>query len=120
MSIDLKIHNSDLVRIDGRTLLADEKVELVQNVKNRLLTRQGEFFLDGDYGLDYEGIFPLTNKIVDKDIQRLTIRDCLTDDERISEVTNINITPVNNLREQRVSFEAHSIYGDLEEGVIIG
>lgn len=121
MPIDLKIENSGLVRKDGRTLLTNGYDELKQNVKNRLLTRQGEFFLDGTYGLDYDGVLPITSKILSKDTQKLTIRECISSDERILDVPVINISNVNKHREQTISFEADSIYGTLtEEGVIIG
>lgn len=120
MSLDLKIANSDIVRKDGKTVLAYEKEELLQNIKNKFLTRQGEYFLDTSYGLDYNGVFPINTKIIDEDIQKLTIRECVSTDERIISVDNVSVSPLNNLREIEINFKAKSIYGALEEGVEIG
>ena len=117
MPVDLKVSNSDLFRVNGKQKTIDKKDELLQSLKNRLLTRKGEYFLDIDYGLDYENIFPISTKFVDDEIKKMSIRECLFQDERIISIESIDIK--HNQRQTDIKFKAISVFGAIEGGVEI-
>ena len=76
---DLIIENGDLVMIDG-----DE--EIAQSMERRLSTNKNEWFLDLDFGLDYEAI---RGKGVTRDRVELAITEAIYQDERIEDAALI-------------------------------
>lgn len=76
---DLIIENGDLVMIDG-----DE--EITQSMERRLSTNKNEWFLDLDFGLDYEAI---RGKGVTRDRVELAITEAIYQDERIEDAALI-------------------------------
>ena len=86
MSIDLKVTNDDLVRVNGKTVLTSNLEEIKQSIKNRLLTRKGEFFIDTEYGLEYDNVFSTVNKNLSNETVELEIRTCILQDSRVDTV----------------------------------
>lgn len=90
---DLVIENNDLVMIDD-----DE--ELIQSVKNTLLTRKGEVFLGSEDGMSYEN---LLGKGTSQEEARDDIIEALSKDERIGSVTNITFIDDPVFRTRKIS-----------------
>lgn len=114
--IDLKTVNSDIYRIDNKTKLTSGFDEILQSIKNRLLTRKGEFFLDVNYGLEYENIFSITQKDPSEELKRFAIRECILQDDRVSRVEEIEIQK--NKRTVSIKFKAYLKTNEELEGVI--
>lgn len=114
--IDLKTVNSDIYRIGNKTKLTNGFDEILQSIKNRLLTRKGEFFLDTNYGLEYENIFSITQKDPSEDLKRFAIRECILQDERVDKVEEIKIKKKE--RTANIRFKAFLKTQEELEGVI--
>lgn len=76
---DLILENGDLVMIDG-----DE--EIAQSMERRLSTNKNEWFLDLEFGLDYDAI---RGKGVTRDRVELAITEAIYQDERIEDTALI-------------------------------
>lgn len=85
---DLIIQDGDLVMIEG-----DD--EIVQSIERRLSTNQGEWFLDTEFGLDYESI---RGKDVTKEKAELVITEAVYQDERIEDTAILDFSFDNILR----------------------
>ena len=98
---DLVIENGDLVMIDG-----DD--ELVQSVERRLGTNKNEWFLDTEYGLDYEAI---RGKGVTRDRAELVLTEAIYQDDRMEDAALTGFSIDNKLR-----FEALNIVIQAKDG----
>lgn len=85
---DLIIQDGDLVIIEGND-------EIIQSIERRLSTNQGEWFLDTEFGLDYESI---RGKDVTKEKAELVITEAVYQDERIEDTAILDFSFDNRLR----------------------
>ncbi len=88
--------NMNVVMVDG----IDEKT---QSLKNLLMCRMGEWFLNTKHGLDY---FAFLGERFDRrqEIIRAVFMDCLEQEKRITRVDNLELEFNNETREMRVDF----------------
>jgi phage baseplate assembly protein W len=85
--------------------LVSNEDEVNQSTRILLNTRKGEWFLNEIFGLDFE---PFQNKEVDEEEIRLAIFEALEYDERISEITELNVSFNNITRALTVNFIANA------------
>lgn len=117
MPIDIKTENGDIIFQNGKMQLVNEREEILQSIQNRLKTRKGEYFLDVNYGLDYENIFSMNEKFIEIERQELAIRECLLQDSRVSRVISVDIK--HEEREAIINFTIEIQDGEIEGGVIL-
>jgi len=85
-----KIVNGDLV-FDGQgnLVMVEGKEEIVQSIERILTTNKGEWFLNLEYGLDYQEI---QGKGRDIEGIKLAITEAILQEERVSEVEKIDLS----------------------------
>lgn len=99
-----KIENGDLVFDKfGNIEMVEGKEEVRQSIERRLTTNLGEWFLNTDFGLEYDKIKGKNKK---QEGVELAIRECILQDERISEVIFKDFKIDNKDRSLFVSFNA--------------
>lgn len=119
MSVDIKIKNDDIVVESGKTKLTEGRNQIIQSLENRLLTRKGEYFLNINYGLDYDSVFSIKEKDPLNEIKILAMRECILQDDRISSVDRIEVAKKERVLE--VYFECTLKTGDqITGGVELG
>lgn len=100
---NLKIENDDIVFNSSMEIetVSDED-EIAQSIERTLTTRLGEFFLDGEMGMDYS---ELQEK--NYNIDRITedIRNAIFQDERVQSVENISVQVDSKTRQIGVQFD---------------
>ena len=111
----LKILNDDLVIESGDFVFLEDDNELLQSLERRLTTKFAEFFLEPSMGLDYESIHV---KNPSDDEIRTAIGDCLSQDERIISVDEVNVT-LNTDRTATINFKATATTGTIEGEVVV-
>lgn len=95
-----KLQNGDLVIENNDLILISDDEELIQSVRNTLLTRKGEFFLDPEEGVSHDN---LLGKGTSDEEARDDIIEALSRDERIQAVTDIMFTDNLETRRRQVS-----------------
>lgn len=95
-----KLQNGDLVLEDNDLILISDDEELIQSVRNTLLTRKGEFFLDPEEGVSHDN---LLGKGTSDEEARDDIIEALSRDERIQAVIDIMFTDNLETRRRQVS-----------------
>lgn len=84
----LKVLNGDIVFKNKELEMISEKEEIKQNIERIISTRLGEWFLNQDFGLNYENI---TQKNYDEDLVRLDFIEALSLEPRFEELLEFEI-----------------------------
>lgn len=92
MPIDIKLEQHDVLRVNGITQLIGGTAEKIQSLTNRLSTRQGEYFLDAEYGLDFESVLSVTQKEPDETEKEVAVRECILQDANVTVVNDVSVT----------------------------
>lgn len=92
--------NGDLVMQNGEIQMVEDGEELAQSVESILKTRQGEFFMDTEFGLNCDN---LLGKQADQDAAHDDIVEAVAQEERIATVDSITFTDDRNDRTRTVS-----------------
>ena len=98
----------------GELLLIDDIDEVAQSVRMALSTRLGEWFLNpAEHGFEYS---TLETKQPDPEEIRLAVIETVSQEERIREVTDIQIEFDRVRRKVEIDFTATLTNGDTLEG----
>lgn len=99
----LKVINNDLV-FDGQNKLEmiRDNDEIAQSCERTLTTNKKEWFLNKDFGLDYE---LLHQKTLNENYLRVGIIEALTIDPRVKTILNLSITADETNRTAEISFK---------------
>lgn len=112
-----KIENGDLVFDNlGNFEIVEGIDEIAQSIERILTTNIGEWFLNIDFGLNYNEI---KGKGIDKQGIELALRDAIFQDERVDEVEFEKINIDNKNRSLEVIFNIKTIDGEREEIEVI-
>lgn len=88
--IDLKLNQDNDIDFQNNDIqMVSDVDEIIQNIKVILRTRLGEFFGDAEMGLDYSDIL---GKNYSEQYAVASIMDALLEDNRVSSVTDVNLT----------------------------
>ena len=82
------IKNDDLVIRDGEMQMVDGTEETCQCVERALTTRQGEFFLDTEHGLNHE---EFKRKNFSSEIIKMEVVETALQEEMVEKVSGIEI-----------------------------
>ena len=101
--ISLKLINNDLV-FDGQNklLMISDNDELAQSCERTLTTNKNEWFLNKDFGLDYN---LLHQKTINEDYLRIGIIEALTIDKRVKTILDLTIVADDEKRTALISFK---------------
>lgn len=109
-----KIVDGDLV-FDGQNnlVIVEDIEEEAQSIERILTTNKNEWFLDVDFGLDYQAI---QGKGKDKESIALAIIEAIHQDDRVEEIEYINIDFNRKNRNIKVDFRVKMKSGSTIEG----
>ncbi|ADE87500.1 hypothetical protein [Deep-sea thermophilic phage D6E] len=82
-----KIMDGDLVFENGDVVMVDGDEELAQSLETIFRTRKGEWFLNEQFGLDFE---PFLTKRFDETMATDAIAEAAAQEERIQRIENIS------------------------------
>lgn len=82
------IKNDDLVIQDGEMQMVDGTEETCQCVERALTTRQSEFFLDTEHGLNHE---EFKKKNFSSEIIKMEVVETVLQEEMVEKVSNIEM-----------------------------
>lgn len=106
----LDVLRNDIIYTDGQLEVVDRDDEISRNVKTRLSTNLGEYFLDESYGFPYSEIFG--SRIFNLTDLETTIKQFILETEGILNLTRFELDlEQGNSRKLKVSFSAQTIYG---------
>lgn len=105
------IKNDDLVIRDGEMQMVDGTEETCQCVERALTTRQGEFFLDTEHGLNHE---EFKKKNFSDEIIKMEVIETALQEERLEKIDNIEIDYDSINRSAKIKFA-----GVLKNGTLI-
>lgn len=94
------IVDGDLVMQNGEIVMVDSDAELAQSVESILKTRQGEFFMDTEFGLNRDN---LLGKQADQDAAHDDVVEAVAQEPRIATVDTITFTDDRTARTRTVS-----------------
>jgi phage baseplate assembly protein W len=94
------IVDGDLVMKNGEIVMIDGDQELAQSVESILKTRQGEFFMDTEFGFNRDN---LLGKQADQDAAHDDIVEAIAQEERVATVDEITFTDDRSSRSRAVS-----------------
>lgn len=94
--------------------IVEELEEIRQSVERILSTRKGEWFLNTEFGLNYDN---LLTKQFDRELIELDVREAILQEERIDEVINIDIEHDRQDRKVKIKFVAR-VQSDILEGEV--
>lgn len=97
-----KLINGDLSIKNNNFELIDSNEDIVQGVERIISTRLGEWFLNQEFGLNYDNI---TQKNYDEDLVRLDFIEALSLDPRFEELLEFEIIQKPN-RVGEIKFKA--------------
>ena len=99
----LKVINNDLV-FDGQNklMMIYDNDEIAQSCERSLTTNKKEWFLNKDFGLDYE---LLHQKTLNENYLRVGIIEALTIDPRVKTILNLAIIADETNRTAQISFK---------------
>jgi phage baseplate assembly protein W len=89
--------------------------DVKQSVQRILSTRKGEWFLNTDFGLNFDNII---TKGFSKDAIELDVTEAILQDSRIDEVVSVNIEHDRTQRIVAINFVA-KVNDDIIEGEVI-
>lgn len=92
--------NGDLVMKNGEIQMVEGDKELAQSVESILKTRQGEFFMDTEFGLNRDN---LLGKQADQDAAHDDIVEAVAQESRIATVEEITFADDRSSRSRTVS-----------------
>lgn len=92
--------NGDLVLENGEIVMIDGDEELAQSVESILKTRQGELFMDEDFGLNRDN---LLGKQADQDAAHDDIVEAISQETRIASADEIVFNDNRSSRTRTVS-----------------
>jgi phage baseplate assembly protein W len=92
--------NGDLVMKNGEIQMIEGDQELAQSVESILKTRQGEFFMNTEFGLNRNN---LLGKQADQDAAHDDIVEAIAQEERIATVDDIAFADDRSSRSRTVS-----------------
>jgi phage baseplate assembly protein W len=92
--------NGDLVMKNGEIQMIEGDQELAQSVESILKTRQGEFFMDTEFGLNRDN---LLGKQADQDAAHDNIVEAVAQESRIATVDEITFSDDHSTRSRTVS-----------------
>jgi len=114
----LLLQNGDLVFSKGALQMVEGPEEVAQSCRIILGTRRGEWFLNPDFGLDFDvflGKSPVRDQMEDE------LRAALAQEPRIRSVDDITITADTRARTLLLTFTATAVDGEtITEEVTIG
>ncbi|EST12039.1 DUF2634 domain-containing protein [Sporolactobacillus laevolacticus] len=94
------IIDGDLVMKNGEIQMVEGDEELAQSVESILKTRQGEFFMDTEFGLNRDN---LLGKQADQDGAHDDIVEAIAQEERIATMDNISFADDRSTRSRSIS-----------------
>ena len=99
----LKTVNNDLV-FDGQNklIMIRDNDEIAQSCERTLTTNKKEWFLNKDFGLDYN---LLHQKTINEDYLRIGIIEALTIDKRVKTILDLTIVADDEKRTALISFK---------------
>ena len=113
----LKLTNDgDIDFTNGQFSIVEGEEEIRQNIEIRLSTRQGEWFLDTNFGLDHNDIL---GKVFNEDQVRNAIIRSLRQEPRVIEIDFVNVTIDAENRNTTVSFRFTTTEGTVESEVTL-
>ena len=107
----LKVLNDDI-----QLELIEGDGELVQSIERTLSTRLGEWFLNTDFGLNYEVII---QKQFDIEEIKLAVTEAILQESRVIEVLSINVSVDREKRQSKIDFIARTENTEIEGEVIL-
>lgn len=107
----LKVLDDD---IQLKIIEGDE--ELLQSIERTLTTRLGEWFLNTEYGLDYE---PIIQKQFDIDRIELAVREAILQESRVLEVISVTVEVNRETRKADIKFIARTENAQVESEVVV-
>lgn len=116
--IALSAHTHDLLIQDGDLLLIDNAERVAQQIKIKLRSFLGEWFLDTTYGVPYwEEILVKSPSL---DHVRNILRQQILDVDGVSAVNSIELSLDRQSRKLTVTFEAQTTYGLVTDREVLG
>ena len=99
----LKVINNDLVfNGQNKLMMIYDNDEIAQSCERSLTTNKKEWFLNKDFGLDYE---LLHQKTLNENYLRVEIIEALTIDPRVKTILNLSIIADETNRTAQISFK---------------
>ena len=101
----------DLFLTDGNISRCYESEAVRQNVKQRLLTVQEEWFLNLDQGLPW--FTELHGRNVPLELVRARVVECIVNTDGVRELISVDVYNESG-RQLRIDFEYRDIYGNMQ------
>lgn len=114
----IKIENGDIVFISKRLTLVDDLEQKMQKTKGLLLTSLGELFYNSNIGLNFKNVLSIDKKVINDADKKMSIRECLSQDENIERVEVIDI--IHNAKTRTDTINLKIKYKGYNETVDIG
>lgn len=95
--------NGDVIIENNNVKIVEGREELIQQIKLIFRSKQGEWFFNEEYGLNYDNLF---QKKVNLDLIRDEIKNGLSQCSAILSIDYINIEFNKNERKLKISFGA--------------
>lgn len=108
-----KIKNGDLVIENGDLVMVEGEEEQMQSIERILTTNKGEWFLNTDFGLDYNRI---QGKNKTEEEIKLAMVEALHQDSRVDEVDIVKVEIDRGNRDLKVSFRYTTVNDEVIEG----
>lgn len=109
MTIKALDENNDIFLKDGKIHTVSEAPETVQQIRSRLLTYLGEWFLNTESGVDYFGIVfvkPVNLSLIESEIKSIIIGT-----DGVIQLNEFELDYDSTTRKLTVDFEAETIFG---------
>ena len=106
------VNGRDLIIENGSFVKLDDLETLRQRLELTLKTIQGDWILDPETGMDWDGVTGGKNnapRLLQREIERI-----LLEDSEVESVEEITVEPDRSRRIMRVTFTVESIYGSVE------
>lgn len=116
--IALSANTHDLIFKDGDLVLIDNAERVAQQVKIKLRSFLGEWFLDTTYGVPYFESILIKNPSLDH--IRNILRQQILDVDDVSAVTTLTLSVDKQTRTLTVNFECETTYGLVTSREVLG
>lgn len=111
-----KIVDGDIIFDEqGDLMLVNDDLEVIQSINRILTTNKGEWFLNVDFGLNYNEIQGKGKSI---DNMKLAVTEAILQEERVESIVSLVVELLKN-RGCRIFFKAKIKSGNLVEGEVI-
>lgn len=116
--IALSAQTHDLIIKDGDIVLIDNAERVVQQIKIKLKSFLGEWFLDTTYGIPYLEDILIKNPSIDH--IRNILRQEIIDVDDVTAVTSLSVLLNRQSRTLTVNFEAQTTFGLVTSKEVLG